>query len=640
MIKIDTIIRKVKSYDKDADTALIRKAHETAVKAHKGEKRASGESYIVHPLEVANLAADFKMDTESVCAALLHDVIENAEYPLKFIEKEFGKDVAMIVDGLTKLTQLKSKGREEYQFESIRKMLFATAKDIRILIIKLLDKLHNMRTLNYLPREKQLRIAKEVMGIYTPLAYRLGIHRVKSQLEDLAFRYTQPERYSEINSKVKSRIKEREKEISKLKKQLNSLLKENSIPSEIIGRLKTAYAIYRKMKRKNRSFEEIFDVVGVRIITDSVANCYKILGLLHNTWKPIPRRFKDYIAMPKVNMYQSLHDVMLTPEGRVVEVQIRTREMEEVAEEGIAAHWQYKGLGKGTEFDKKLSWLKEIIDWQQESDTAKEFIESLEIDFFKDEIYTFTPRGDVIELPNGSTPLDFAYSVHSEIGNHCMGAKVNGMFVSLRYPLKTGDVVEVITSKTQRPSRSWLNIAKTTKALHKIKKAVQEKEKLPAKAMKKKEKEDLGDKATGILVCEAVSKPKFKLASCCTPNPGDKIIGLTSKTDTVTVHRKDCKAYEKAAKKKVKVEWRQHFDDVITLKIEALDRPGLFADILNTITFTGASIQNANAKVIGNNMAECSFKLNLEDLEHIKEMIERIRRLQGVKKIFMGSVGL
>jgi len=642
MIRIEDIIKKVSSYDKGADVALIKKAFDIACSVHKAEKRASGEPFIVHPLEVANLAADFKMDTESVCAALLHDTVEDKEYPLKRIEEEFGKEVAIIVDGLTKLTQLRSKSREEYQYESMRKMLLATARDIRIIIIKLLDKLHNMRTLGYLPEEKQVRIAKEVMGIYVPIAYRLGIQKVKSQLEDLAFKYIDPKSYSEINKKVKEKIKEREKEIERLRKILEKTLKEHEINANVIGRVKSVYSIYSKMIRKQRTFDEIFDVVALRIVTDSIENCYAVLGIIHSIWKPIPRRFKDFIAMPKTNMYQSLHDVVIGPEGRIVEIQIRTKEMDEVAEEGIAAHWEYKGAGEGTEFDKKLSWLRQIIDWQQESGTAKEFVESLEIDFFKNEIYTFTPKGDVIELPKGSTPLDFAYAVHSEVGNHCMGAKVNGTFVSLRHELRTGDVVEILTSKTQKPSRHWLNLARTSKAIQKIRKFLQENEKIPVRAIKVSPKEKIEGKAVGILLCDEVKNPQFRLAHCCLPNPGDKIFGLASKTGIVTVHGKDCDSFgkEKTKKKKVKVEWRQNFTDVILLKIEAMDRVGLFADVLNTISATGTNIQSANAKTIGNNMAECTFRIKVEDLEHVKELIDRIKRVQDVKKTYLGSIGM
>lgn len=640
MANIDEIVKKVMAYDKDADIELIKKAYNLASEVHKDEKRASGEPFITHPLEVANLCADFKMDAESICAALLHDTIEDKGIPLQKIENDFGKDIATMVDGLTKITQLKSKSREEYQFESMRKMLIATTQDIRIIVIKLLDKLHNMRTLFYLPKEKQIRIAKEVMGIYAPLAYRLGINKVKSQLEDLAFKYLDPIVYRSISRKVKGRAKEREKEVERLRKELEKIIQEQNITAKVVGRAKSIYSIYKKMVNKNRAFEEIFDVIALRVITDTVENCYKILGLVHNTWKPIPQRFKDYIAMPKVNMYQSLHDVVIGPEGKIIEIQIRTKEMDEIAEEGIAAHWKYKGVGAGKDFDKKLSWLRQIMEWQQETKTAKEFVESLEIDFFKDEIYTFTPKGDVIELPKNSTPLDFAYAVHTEIGNHCVGAKVNGSFVSLRHELKTGDVVEILVSKSQKPSRNWLNIAKTSKALQKIKKFLEEHEKIPAKAFRVKKEEEMESGSTKILFCEGVKNPKFKLAHCCLPNPGDKIIGLAARTGVVTVHKKECPFLTKTARKKVRVEWQKNFADVIILKIEAIDRVGLFADVLNTISATGTNIQSANAKTIGNNMAECSFKIKVEDLEHIKELIDRIKRVGGIKKTYLGSVGV
>ena len=641
MPDIKDIIRKVKSYIPDADISMIRKAYDMAEEIHRQEKRESGEPYINHPLEVASLVADFRMDVDSICAALLHDVVETETATVKKIENDFGKDVAVLVDGMTKITQLKSKGREIYQAESMRKMLMATAKDIRVIIIKLLDKLHNMRTLNYIPEEKQKRIAKEVMEIYAPLAHRLGIEKVKDELENLAFRYLDPAQYKEIEAKVKKSIKFREQEIARIKKILESRLKENDINCKVFGRIKSIFSIYHKMERKNRTFEEIFDVVALRVVVDDVDSCYKVLGVIHNLWTPIPRRFKDYVAMPKINLYRALHDVVIGPNGTIIEIQIRTREMDEIAEEGIAAHWKYKNVITDEEFDKKLSWLKQIMDWQQESGTAKEFIESLEIDFFKDEIYTFTPKGSIIELPKGATPLDFAYAVHSDLGDRCMGAKVNGTFASLRTELRTGDVIEILTSKSQRPVRGWLNIVRTSKARNKIRKFLQETKKIPIAAKKPAGKIEQKEKA-GIIIAKGVKNPAFKLAQCCIPNPGDSIVGFAAKTGMITVHKKDCSKLkeEKITKRKVKLEWRQDYSDFIEVKVEALDRIGLLADVLNTIASTGTNLQNANAKMLGGGMAECRFKVKIDDLEHIKDLIQRVNKLQGVKKIYVGSLGV
>jgi len=642
MADINTIIKKVKSYNPDADISMIQKAYETAERVHRDEKRSSGEPFIIHPLEVASLVADFKMDVDSVCAALLHDVVETETTPLKMLEENFSKDVALLVDGMTKITEFKSKGRELYQAESMRKMLMATAKDIRVIVIKLLDKLHNMRTLEHLPEEKQKRISKEVMEIYAPIAYRLGIEKIKDELENLAFRYLQPEEYREIEEKVRRNIKLREEDMRKIKKILENELKEDKIDAEVVGRVKSIFSIYRKMLRKNRTFEEIFDVLALRVIVPNEEDCYKVLGVMHRIWTPIPRRFKDYIALPKTNMYRSLHDVVIGPEGAIIEVQIRTKEMDEIAEEGIAAHWKYKNIITDEEFDKKLSWIKQIMDWQQESGTAKDFIESIEIDFFKDEIYTFTPKGTIIELPKGATPLDFAYAVHSELGDNCMGAKVNGTFVSLRTELRTGDVVEILTSKSQRPVRGWLNIVKTSKAMNKIRKYLQETEKIPVGSKKSGEDKTPQKQKAGIIIVKGIKNPSFKLAQCCLSNPGDAIVGFAAKTGMITVHRKDCDkiANEKITKKKVKLEWRSDYSDFVELKVNAIDRVGLLADVLNTIAATGTNLQTANAKMIGNGMAECTFKAKVYDLEHIKHLIQRISKLQGIKKIYIENLGI
>lgn len=643
MVGAEELIKKVKEYNPGADEALIRRAYEVAERVHRNERRASGEPFIIHPLAVADSLAEFRMDEASICAALLHDVVEDTEESLEKLREEFGEEIAMLVDGVTKITKLKSKSREEYQVESLRKMLFATARDIRIIIIKLLDKLHNMKTLDYLPREKQVRIAKEVMDIYAPIAYRLGIEKVRWQLEDLAFKYLEPEKFREIDEKIKRNKKAREEYVENVRQVLENALKENKIPSTVIGRIKHHYSIYRKMLRKERTFEEIFDVVALRIITDNVDNCYKVIGVIHNIWKPIPRRFKDYIAMPKVNLYQSLHDVVIGEGGTIIEIQIRTEEMDKIAENGIAAHWKYKGLETDKKFDKKLTWLKEIMDWQQEA-PAKEFVESLEIDFFKNEIYTFTPKGDVIELPKGATPIDFAYAVHSSVGDRCAGAKVNGAFVSLRHELRTGDVIEIITSKTQRPNIGWLKIIKTAKARNKIKKYLYDEEKLPARGAKKIEREELpATKAQSLIMIEGVKPSKIKIAKCCNPLPGEDIVGYSDKTRGVIIHKANCDSIKKlkeSQKKKVKTVWRSDFSSLVELKVEALDRVGLLADVLNTIAATGTNLDTANAKMLGKEMAECTFKVKIDDLDHLRNLIERIKKLKDVKKIHIGKLGI
>ncbi|SHM52691.1 GTP pyrophosphokinase [Caldanaerovirga acetigignens] len=469
MATLHTLKDRIKSYNPSANLELVDRAYEFAKKAHDGQHRISGELYIFHPLEVAMILADLELDTITIAAGLLHDVVEDTEYTLEDITREFGGEIALLVDGVTKLGKLEFKTKEEQQAENLRKMFLAMAKDIRVILIKLADRLHNMRTLKYLPIDKQKEIAVETLEIFAPLAHRLGISKIKWELEDLAFRYLEPERYYELVEKVAKKRKEREEHINKMIAILEKKLDAAGIKAEIQGRPKHFYSIYKKMKEQNKSFEQIYDLTAVRIIVSSVRDCYAALGVVHTLWKPIPGRFKDYIAMPKPNMYQSLHTTVIDSSGEPLEIQIRTYEMHKTAEYGIAAHWRYKEGNKSDNFDKKLSWLREILDWQRDLRDAKEFMESLKIDLFSDEVYVFTPKGDVINLPAGSCPIDFAYRIHTDIGNRCIGAKVNGKIVPLDYKLKNGDIVEIITSAhSNGPSRDWLQFVKSTQAKNKI----------------------------------------------------------------------------------------------------------------------------------------------------------------------------
>ena len=466
---IENLLLKIEQYNPNVDMEEIIKAYHFSESAHEGQFRNSGEKYFIHPYNVAMILADLNMDEQTIIAGLLHDVIEDTDITYEEISAEFGEEVADLVDGVTKLKKLQYKTKQENQAENLRKMVLAMAEDIRVIIIKLADRLHNMRTLEYMSEEKKKEKAIETLEIYAPLAHRLGMSKIKWELEDLSLRYLDPDGYYDLVDKVSKRRKEREEYIQMIIDELDQKLKEMGISSDISGRPKSFYSIYKKMVYQNKSFEQIFDLTAIRVIVDSIKDCYGVLGIVHTMWKPIPGRFKDYIAMPKPNMYQSLHTTVIGPEGEIFEVQIRTWDMHRTAEYGIAAHWKYKeGVMKTDNFDEKLTWLRQLLEWQKDLKDPQEFMETLKIDLFTDEVYVFTPRGDVINLPNGSTPIDFAYRVHTDVGNSCVGAKVDGRIVPLDYKLKNGNIVEVITSPNSGPSRDWLKVVKSSQAKTKI----------------------------------------------------------------------------------------------------------------------------------------------------------------------------
>lgn len=468
--RFNKLITKIKAYNPSCDFALLEKAYEVASDAHKGQLRESGEPYIIHPIEVAHILADLELDCTTIIAGLLHDTVEDTNYTFDEMKKQFGVDTAELVDGVTKLDKIPYTTKEEQQAENLRKMLMAMAKDIRVILIKLADRQHNMYTLKYMPPEKQLEKARETLEIYAPLAHRLGIATVKGELEDISLRYLHPKEYYDLVDKIAIRRREREAYIEEIKGQIKKKTTELGIETTIDGRPKHFYSIYRKMQTQNKTLDQIYDLFAVRVIVNTVKDCYAVLGMVHDLYKPMPGRFKDYIAMPKPNMYQSLHTTLIGHEAHPFEVQIRTWEMHKVAEVGIAAHWKYKeGITGKSELENKMAWLRQMMEWQKDSADANEFMETVKIDLFADEVFVFTPKGDVVNLPVGSTPIDFAYSIHSAVGNKMMGAKVNGDIVKLGYKLQNGDIVEVLTSaNVHGPSRDWLKIVKSSQARNKI----------------------------------------------------------------------------------------------------------------------------------------------------------------------------
>jgi GTP pyrophosphokinase len=707
--EIAPLISAFRANHPKASTGMISRAYELAADAHRQQVRRSGESYIHHPLAVARIVADLGLDDITVAAALLHDAVEDTDVTLTDVAAEFGPDVAGIVDGVTKLERVQFDSKEAQQAATMRKMLVAMAKDVRVLIIKLSDRLHNMSTLAALPASKQERIARETIDIYAPLAHRLGMQDMKQQLEDLAFATLHPKRYAEIDHMVSNRTPERELYLAQVLEQVRERLAELRIIAEVTGRPKHLWSIYEKMVVKGREFDEIFDLVGIRVIVETVKDCYAALGSIHATWKPVQGRFKDYIAMPKFNLYQSLHTTVVGAGGKTVEVQIRTREMHQRAEYGVAAHFTYKDGESASD----MPWLSRIIDWQQETQDPSAFMETLKIDLDQDEVYVFTPKGRVITLPVGATPIDFAYSIHTEVGHACIGARVNGRLVPLDSALVSGDTVEIFTSKVEGagPSRDWLKIVRTPRAANKIRqwfsrerredaietgrdeltKALR-REGLPvqkifatsllsdvattlnyadldalhasigenhvsaksvasrvAKSLREgdgEHEEQLpttvrqprtrrGKQAVGVHV-EGLDDVMVRLSRCCTPVPGDEIMGFVTRGRGVSVHRADCANAVSLATGKgerlIEVEWDTDISGsfVASIEIKALDRARLLSDVARALSDHHVNILTCSSNTGSDRISKMRFDFELGDPSHLDSVLSTIKRIESV----------
>ena len=723
----EELIASVKKYHPSTDISMIQKAYEVAREAHKDQKRKSGEPYIIHPLCVAIILADLELDKETIVAGLLHDAVEDTWMTIEEVEKEFSAEVALLVDGVTKLGQLSySADKVELQAENLRKMFLAMAKDIRVILIKLADRLHNMRTLQYMRPEKQQEKARETMDIYAPIAMRLGISKIKVELDDLSLKYLKPDVYYDLVDKVALRKSERQEFVNNIVKQVKQHMDEASIKAQVDGRIKHFFSIYKKMVNQDKTIDQIYDLFAVRILVDTVKDCYAALGVIHEMYKPIPGRFKDYIAMPKPNMYQSLHTTLIGPNGQPFEIQIRTFEMHKTAEYGIAAHWKYKESSDGKvpvdkREEEKLNWLRQILEWQKDMSDNREFMSLLknDLDLFADSVYCFTAQGDVKNLPNGSTPIDFAYSVHSAVGNRMVGARVNGKLVPIEYQIKNGDRIEIITSQnSQGPSRDWLNLVKSTQAKNKInqwfKKELKEDNILKGKDMltqyakskgyklgiytkpqllesvmrkygfrdwdsvlaaighgglkegqvfnklmeayDKENQKNLTDeqvleatgeaqeklhvtKNKGGIVVKGIHDVAVRFSKCCSPIPGDEIVGFVTRGRGITIHRTDCvnvlNMSEMDRSRLIEAEWQPTDNKgsekyMAEIQVYANNRTGLLVDLSKIFTERKIDMRSINSRTSKQEKATISISFEIGSKEELSSLVAKIRQVESV----------
>lgn len=717
MVRLEDILEMVTDYNPKADIELIRRASLFSAMVHKGQTRLSGEPYLVHPLEVAHILAELKMDTQSIVTGLLHDTVEDTYTTIEKVDETFGAEIASLVDGVTKISRISFENRADQEAENYRKMILAMSRDIRVILIKLADRLHNMRTLAHLSPDKQRRIAEETISIYAPLANRLGMGWIKTELEDLSFRFMEPERYGWLEENVSRERETWNKYTGNARSIISETLTEHGIKAEVTGRFKHLYSIARKMKLQELEFEDIHDIIALRIIVDDVKECYASLGVIHSIWKPVPGNFKDYIALPKLNLYQSLHTIVIGPYGVRMEIQIRTHEMHRVAEYGIASHWKYKEGGGTGEDDykdyKRFAWLRQLLEWQRDLKDTDEFMDSLKVGLYPDEVFIFTPMGEVKQLPTGATPVDFAYAIHTDIGNHCSGAKVNGQMAPLKTRLHNGDVVNILTSQVRHPSPDWLNFVVTSKARTKIRHWIKTEERTRSISMgrdiceREFSRRSLDIDAlieSGVLESlakEAYSLPalenlfacvgygkiqvtdiiarilpekktvmehfhKFSIkdvigrirggkkihgspvlvsggrdllitfAQCCSPLPGDRIVGYTTHGQGISVHLARCPNLLNVDKERmIDVAWDK--DSEITRSVGILvvckNEKGMLATLTGNIHASDANISNAEIKTIPNNRSLCTFEVEVRDIQHLKNIIDSLSKIKKVQKV-------
>ncbi len=651
------LIEQLRKEFPDTDLELVRRAYREAERRHHGQMRLSGDPHISHSLAVARILGDIGLDPVTIAAGLLHDVLEDTPTTRQEIEQSFGDEIAQLVDGVTKIGTLHRAStvptREEKQAENLRKMLVATAEDVRVILIKLADRLHNMRTIEHLPDEKIKRISRETLDIYAPLAHRLGISQWKWELEDHAFHQLNPGEYKRMANRVAMKRQEREARLATTIRFLEERLAEAEVSARVIGRPKHLYSIYRKLIKIGKDFDEITDVQALRIITQTESGCYNALGVVHNLWTPIPGRFKDYIAMPKENMYQSIHTVVMRENGTPLEIQIRSEEMDRNAREGIAAHWRYKeGERKGdTKLDSRLKWLRQMYEWLKETSAPEELLDSVRRDFQVTEVYVFTPKGGVKELPMGATPLDFAYSIHSDIGHQCIGARVNGRMVPFRYNLQTGDMVEILTSKNQTPHKDWIDIVVTGRARTRIRQRLRElgelervdrdkpkvKQTAPASAPRKKPVQPVDDATREkLLRIEGAPAVAAQFAKCCEPMPGQPIVGYATKHTGITIHRTDCKNFISTRRdpgRIIQASWdgEGHFQTIIRVVLR--QRPNMLGDLTNAMRPMNLDISKADYRIGDQNPSYFEFQFEAPDRTSIERVTRTLRMVAGVTDV-------